>query len=264
MSWSFRKSKSLGGGFRLNMSKSGPGISWGTKGFRLGIGPRGVTRSASIPGTGIYNRKTTSFEKKTQGPSNNAEQNSISDGQAGSILKSKKGCGCLAILVVVFIIICAITQCGKNNSGISSDPSSETSSETLSSQSYSQYIFQDSTTAAATTTTSISSAETTSVKQEATSATQQSNIKLISITSPVSLGSKATVTIQGQPNTKYSIAVHYSSGDSTAAGLEDKTSDSSGKVSWTWKIGPKTKTGTFNIDITGADQTFSTEITIQK
>ena len=63
MGWSFRKSKSLGGGFRLNMSKKGLGLSWGVKGARIGIGPRGVTRTVSIPGTGIYNRKTTSLHK---------------------------------------------------------------------------------------------------------------------------------------------------------------------------------------------------------
>ena len=31
----FRKSIKLGGGFRLNLSKSGVGYSWGTKGFRI-------------------------------------------------------------------------------------------------------------------------------------------------------------------------------------------------------------------------------------
>ena len=35
MGFRFRKSKNLGGGFRLNMSKSGLGGSWGIKGFRI-------------------------------------------------------------------------------------------------------------------------------------------------------------------------------------------------------------------------------------
>lgn len=50
----FRKSIKLGGGFRLNLSKSGVGYSWGTKGFRISKSAKGRTRKTfSIPGTGI-------------------------------------------------------------------------------------------------------------------------------------------------------------------------------------------------------------------
>ena len=42
MGFRFRKSIKLGGGFRLNLSKSGFGISGGVKGARVGIGPRGA------------------------------------------------------------------------------------------------------------------------------------------------------------------------------------------------------------------------------
>jgi len=52
MGFRFRKSIKLGGGFRLNLSKGGLGISGGVKGVRVGIGPRGVRTSLSIPGTG--------------------------------------------------------------------------------------------------------------------------------------------------------------------------------------------------------------------
>lgn len=54
MGFGFRKSLNLGGGFRLNFSKSGIGISAGFKGFRVGIGPGGARVRASIPGTGLY------------------------------------------------------------------------------------------------------------------------------------------------------------------------------------------------------------------
>jgi len=50
----FRKSINLGGGARLNISKSGIGYSMGTKGFRATKTSRGSIRTtASIPGTGI-------------------------------------------------------------------------------------------------------------------------------------------------------------------------------------------------------------------
>lgn len=50
----FRKSINLGGGFRINLSKSGIGYSWGVKGYRITKTAKGGTRqTASIPGTGI-------------------------------------------------------------------------------------------------------------------------------------------------------------------------------------------------------------------
>ena len=53
MSWRFRKSINLGG-VKVNLSKSGVGMSVGGKGFRAGIGPKGPYQSMGIPGTGLY------------------------------------------------------------------------------------------------------------------------------------------------------------------------------------------------------------------
>ncbi len=50
----YRKSLNLGGGFRITLSKSGIGYSWGTQGFRLTRTAQGKTRRTFfIPGTGI-------------------------------------------------------------------------------------------------------------------------------------------------------------------------------------------------------------------
>ena len=54
MGFRYRKSINLGGGARLNLSKSGVGFSVGTKGARLTKTARGTTRTTlSIPGSGI-------------------------------------------------------------------------------------------------------------------------------------------------------------------------------------------------------------------
>lgn len=54
MGFRFRKSINLGCGFRVNLSKSGIGYSWGVKGYRVTHTAKGRTRTtASIPGTGI-------------------------------------------------------------------------------------------------------------------------------------------------------------------------------------------------------------------
>ncbi|MGQ9856096.1 MAG: DUF4236 domain-containing protein [Fervidobacterium sp.] len=54
MGWRFRRSISIGKGFRINFSKSGMGVSVGKRGFRVGVGPKGPYVSAGIPGTGLY------------------------------------------------------------------------------------------------------------------------------------------------------------------------------------------------------------------
>ncbi len=57
MGFRIRKSIKLGGGVRLNLSKSGIGMSAGVKGMRLGINSKGQRyTNASIPGTGLSYR----------------------------------------------------------------------------------------------------------------------------------------------------------------------------------------------------------------
>ena len=54
MGFRFRKSINLPGGFRINLSKSGVGFSWGVKGARITRTAKGKTQATvSIPGTGV-------------------------------------------------------------------------------------------------------------------------------------------------------------------------------------------------------------------
>lgn len=62
---------------------------------------------------------------------------------------------------------------------------------------------------------------------------------------------EVTLNVIGLANTEYDINVYYSSGVSKASGLENKTSDNSGYVSWTWKIGGKTNSGNYHVDLIG-------------
>ena len=93
--------------------------------------------------------------------------------------------------------------------------------------------------------------------------TTSSNINLVSLDSPVSRGSDVTVSIKGLPNTTYDIDVIYSSGASKASGLEDKTSDSEGNVSWTFKVSSNVKPGTYEVKITDGEDSvsYSLEVT---
>lgn len=71
MGFRFRKSVNLGHGFRVNLSKSGVGYSWGTKGVRFTKTAAGKSRkTVSIPGTGL---SYTTESKKTKVPSANKQ-----------------------------------------------------------------------------------------------------------------------------------------------------------------------------------------------
>lgn len=86
MGFRYRKSINLGGGFRVNISKSGIGYSWGVKGARITKTARGTTRgTVGIPGTGISyvketrkknNQRNTGYSNK---PVNNGYDTDVLD-----------------------------------------------------------------------------------------------------------------------------------------------------------------------------------------
>ena len=54
MGFRFKKSFNIGKHFKINLSKSGIGYSFGVKGFRIGKTAKGKTRKTiSLPGTGL-------------------------------------------------------------------------------------------------------------------------------------------------------------------------------------------------------------------
>lgn len=99
MGFRLRKSINLGGGARINLSKSGIGGSIGTKGFRVTQTAKGTIRkTTSIPGTGI------SWIEET-GKGNKKSGNMSSQGMDGDNNKPKGcGTGCLTIIIFIFLI----------------------------------------------------------------------------------------------------------------------------------------------------------------
>ncbi len=68
MGLNFRKSISLGKGLKLNLSKSGPSVSFGKSGFRQSVNLKGQARTTvGIPGTGIYYTKTSNVKNVVGG-----------------------------------------------------------------------------------------------------------------------------------------------------------------------------------------------------
>ena len=81
-------------------------------------------------------------------------------------------------------------------------------------------------------------------------------ISFTDYTTEIDAGAEAHVTIQGAPNTEYSITVEYKSG-SKAEGLEPQTTDSNGNTTWTWKVGTNTTPGEHEITVRGGGTSFS-------
>ena len=248
------------------------------------VGKRGVTRTVGIPGTGIYNTKTTSFKKTSRGNEPNQPKIDLSTDGSGNTPSqtppnsgnNKKGCGCAAVGIIVLIVIISIiaSQCSggsKTAKKTSSAPVAAAVSSEVSSAPASSAESSAPTPSAASIASVSSAAESSAPASSAapavavTSTAPKASGSLTVTKAPgtVAPGSKASVTIKGTPGQSYSIAVHYSSGISKADGLEDKTADSNGNVTWQWEVGPKTKAGTFNVNISGGGQTAATQITVQ-
>lgn len=74
-------------------------------------------------------------------------------------------------------------------------------------------------------------------------------VKVVSLTSPVSLGSQATLTVQTAPKATCTPTVQYKSGKSGAQGLSKKTANAQGQVSWTWKVASSATPGTWPVSV---------------
>lgn len=108
----------------------------------------------------------------------------------------------------------------------------------------------------------VSDSYTSAAPPTGTTGTNQSGLTLVDVTkNVVRAGETATLTIKGKPNTQYSIDVFYSTKASEAQGLESKTSDNNGNVTWSWKVGTNTTPGTHQIKIVGGGETIETSFT---
>ena len=71
----FRKSITIAPGVRVNLSKSGPSLSFGKKGIRETISATGKsTTTVGIPGTGVYYKKSYDLKKLGKGKDDKASK----------------------------------------------------------------------------------------------------------------------------------------------------------------------------------------------
>lgn len=89
-------------------------------------------------------------------------------------------------------------------------------------------------------------------------------VKVTKAPGSVAQGATASVTISTTKASSCEIDVVYASGSSTAKGLETKTADSKGAVTWKWMVGRKTTKGKWPVTISCAlgDRTGDAEATV--
>jgi hypothetical protein len=77
----------------------------------------------------------------------------------------------------------------------------------------------------------------------------EAKVSLVRISSPVSAGSYATLTVKVSKPATCSIRVLYKSGPSSAQGLYPKKTNAQRRVSWTWKVATRTTPGRWPITV---------------
>lgn len=88
-------------------------------------------------------------------------------------------------------------------------------------------------------------------------------VRLVRVTSPISAGAYARLTIAVTPAKRCSIAVYYKSGASVAQGLYPKA-PRVGRISWTWKVGTRTTPGRWAIVVScGSAGTLRTSFVVR-
>ena len=75
-------------------------------------------------------------------------------------------------------------------------------------------------------------------------------VRIVDYTKTVSPGDQASIAVRTSSGAKCTISVLYESGESEAKGLDEKTADSSGDVTWAWSVGHNTNPQTALVTVT--------------
>ena len=90
MGWRFRKSINCGLGFRINLSDSGIGWSWGAPGYRVTHKANGgVRKTYSFPGTGLSYIEENSVKNKNKQRTNSMERYNLENKSFTPVVNGK-------------------------------------------------------------------------------------------------------------------------------------------------------------------------------
>jgi len=86
----------------------------------------------------------------------------------------------------------------------------------------------------------------------------QSNLRIINSVSAVKRGGTGVITIQGTPNTLYSIKTSYKLINQTVSVTQWRTTDGTGVTTFNWIVDMKTMSGTYDATISGGGDVLKT------
>ncbi|MFT3952743.1 MAG: DUF4236 domain-containing protein [Oscillospiraceae bacterium] len=281
----FRKSISLGKFARVSFGKKSVGISFGIKGFRASVNSNGkVTRTVGMPSTGVSYVSTDRVHTAANSPSANPDRTTSTHPQnnkppvstktwfivlmlilffpVGLFLMWKKSSWNIIVkwLITAFFALVTIGIAVTRADGTENNPANSGAVTTVSGSNPAATTKPTSKTSKSTTPVAVTTTKPIATSKHAPAA----NGALVSVGGTDFFpGESATLSFVGKPTTEYHITVYYASGASSAAGLDAKTSDSDGNVSWTWKIGVRTAAGTYRADVSDGNKTDTFDFTVK-
>ena len=110
MGWRFRKSFKIAPGIKLNLNKKSTSVTFGGKGFHYTVNSNGKkTKTAGIPGSGLYYTETTGGGKQNNSTPPPSPQPPIQNSNSNSGNNDgRKKRGCLFYLLALFAVCFAI------------------------------------------------------------------------------------------------------------------------------------------------------------
>ncbi|HEY8636691.1 MAG TPA: DUF4236 domain-containing protein [Candidatus Limnocylindrales bacterium] len=250
----FRRIK-IAPGVTINVSKSGLSTSFGPKGAKITVGKRGIRRTVGIPGTGMYYTSLSSPDRKSAIP--------VATDAAPPAAGAPTTWGIRSWVGVLIVVVFLAAVVGSCLGGKTADPAPTSPPAALGlagqASPFNSTLAPAPTALASPSTTSAPATKKPTVTPKPTSkprpkptpmpTTSKLAVKVTALTASVPRNSTAMVSIKTSAGARCSIVVKYESGPSTAAGLVDKTANSTGAISWSWKVGSRTTRGTWPISI---------------
>lgn len=91
----------------------------------------------------------------------------------------------------------------------------------------------------------------------------EKTLTIVSLTTPLEAGKKATLVARGKAGEKYDISVRYASGESTAQGLEPQVADEEGLLQWTFRVASRVVAGEYPVTVSGGGETITVTLVVE-
>lgn len=89
-------------------------------------------------------------------------------------------------------------------------------------------------------------------------------ITVLNVKKTVKLGEKGSLTIQGVPNTRYTVTANYSNSLGLMTASAAKRAGDDGRVSWDWNVKGDTLPGTYKLLVSGGGKMVTTSYTVTR